>query len=197
MSPTPSYTAFAGPRRIAAGALIDVALVARRTRQRRADAQILIFDDHTSRQVEVDLRGSPEQIQAQLQPREQAQEQAPARGPGRPRLGVVAREITLMPRHWDWLKAQRGGASAILRRLVEGAMRGDNGAERARQSSESAYRFMHAMAGDRAGFEEALRAFYRGDRDAFNQRITRWPKDIREHASRLATMAWDDKDDAR
>ncbi|HET7267022.1 MAG TPA: DUF2239 family protein [Oleiagrimonas sp.] len=194
MPAIPTYTAFAGPHRIAVGSPIDVAKAVRHSHDKHPGIQILVFDDRTSRQIELNPQGSPEQIAAQLEP---AAQPADARGPGRPRLGVVAREVTLMPRHWDWLKAQRGGASAVLRRLVESAMHGNNSSERARQSSEAAYRFMHAMAGDRAGFEEALRAFYRGNRQQFTQHIARWPRDIREHASRLATMAWDDKDDAR
>lgn len=197
MSSTSNYTAFAGPRRIASGELAEVAMTARQILDRRPDAQILIFDDSDSRQVEVDLRGSPEQIAVQLQSNPSQQATTSSRGPGRPRLGVVAREVTLLPRHWEWLKAQPGGASAVLRRLVEDARRGNQAGERARQSSDAVYRFMNVMAGNRAGFEEALRAFYRGDREQFDKRIARWPKDIREHVVRLAAAAWDDQDDAR
>lgn len=197
MPSTPSYTAFADTRRIASGTLADVAVAARRVLDRRPGAQILIFEDNSSRQAEVDLRGSADEVAARLQPAPRQPAAKSPRGPGRPRLGVVAREVTLLPRHWEWLGAQPGGASAALRRLVEEARRGNRAGERARQSSEAVYRFMHAMAGNRAGYEEALRAFYRGDRQQFDKRIARWPKDIREHASRLAAMAWDDGDDAR
>lgn len=187
MTSEPTCIAFAGSRRLAVGSVAEVAVAAARELARKPDAQLLVFDQDSSRQVELDLRGTPDDIAAR------AQSPAPTRGPGRPRLGVVAREVTLLPRHWAWLGEQPGGASAALRRLVEAARRGQGSTERARQSGESLYRFMLAMAGDRAGYEEALRAFYRGDREQFAQRIARWPKDIREHVGHLASMAWDDQ----
>lgn len=196
MTPVLNFTAFADTRRIASGALVDVAVAARDALDQYPDAQILIFDDRSSRQVEVDLRGSADDIAAQLQQPVQPLDTPPARGPGRPKLGVVAREVTLLPRHWEWLGAQSGGASAALRRLVEDARRGGSGNERARQSSEALYRFMLTMAGDRPGYEDALRAFYRHDRATFEQRIAHWPTDIRAHIQRLAAMAWDDQADA-
>jgi uncharacterized protein len=109
-------------------------------------------------------------------------------GRGRPRLGVVAREVTLLPRHWEWLAAQRGGASVTLRRLVDQARQGDTGATR-RSAQESAHRFMTAMAGDAAGFEEALRALYAGDAARFDEFTTSWPADVRQHARALAVPA--------
>lgn len=193
MTPPPDYIAFAGDRRIASGSLAEVAREARRTSDRHPEARILIFDDRDSRQVEVDLRGSPDEVVARLQAGPHAS--AP-RGRGRPRLGVVAREVTLLPRHWEWLGRQPGGASAVLRRLVEDARRGNDVRENARQSSEAVDRFMHVMAGNREGFEEALRAFYRGERETFLARIAGWPADIRTHIEHLAAAAWDDRDDS-
>jgi hypothetical protein len=119
-----------------------------------------------------------------------AQAEAP-RGPGRPRLGVVAREVTLLPRHWDWLNSQPGGASVALRRLVDEARRANAGADRKRRAQEADYRFMSGMAGDRPGFEEATRALFRGDRQRFKSNTTRWPIDIRNHARMLAKHAFD------
>ena len=113
------------------------------------------------------------------------------RGPGRPKLGVVAREITLLPRHWDWLNAQPGGASVALRKLVEEARRANGGKDRVRQSQEAAYRFMSVMAGNRPGFEEATRALFAGHRDRFDQLVAPWPKDVRHHARKLAADALD------
>lgn len=109
----------------------------------------------------------------------------PRRGRGRPKLGVVAREVTLLPRHWEWLAAQPGGASVALRKLVEEARRSQSG--RARQAQERAYHFMNAMAGDLPGFEEATRALFAGDREGFAERIAGWPTDVREHAAWLAS----------
>ncbi len=196
MTPAPGYTAFADDRRIATGSLAEVARQARRTLDRHPDAHILIFDDRTCRQAEVDLRGSADEVAARAEIPAQAPTPAsPGRGPGRPRLGVVAREVTLLPRHWEWLGQQPGGASATLRRLVEEARRGNGPRERARQASEALNRFMHVMAGNRKGFEEALRAFYRGERDTFHARIAAWPHDIREHIRQLAAAAWDDQGD--
>lgn len=195
MTPAPSYTAFADDRCIATGPLAKVARQARRTLDKQPDARILIFDDRTCRQAEVDLRGSADEVAARMEaPARVPTPASRARGPGRPRLGVVAREVTLLPRHWEWLGRQPGGASATLRRLVEDARHGNGPRERARQSSEALDRFMHVMAGNREGFEEALRAFYRGEHDAFHARVAAWPHDIREHIRQLAAAAWDDKD---
>jgi len=110
----------------------------------------------------------------------------------RPRLGVVAREITLLPRHWEWLAEQPGGASATLRRLVEDARRSEQ--DRARRAGEALDRFMQAMAGDLPHYEEASRAYWRGERDRFDQLVETWPADVRDHARRLAAAAWNDAD---
>jgi hypothetical protein len=112
------------------------------------------------------------------------------RGPGRPKLGVVAREVTLLPRHWEWLNAQPGGASVALRKLVEEARRGNESKDRMRQAQDALYRFMSTLAGDEAGFEEASRALFAGDRKLFMALIQLWPKDVRSHAERLAGSAF-------
>ena len=183
-------TAFKGARCIAAGELGDVALKAKAAVDK--GAQVMIFDDATSESIEVDFRGSAEDVLKRLaQPGDnQAVTEGP-RGPGRPKLGVVAREITLLPRHWDWLSAQPGGASVALRKLVEEARRANGGKDRVRQSQEAAYRFMSVMAGNRPGFEEATRALFAGHRDRFDQLIAPWPKDVRHHARKLAADALD------
>jgi hypothetical protein len=100
---------------------------------------------------------------------------------------VIAREVTLLPRHWDWLATQPGGASIALRKLVEEARRASTGKDRLRQAQEAAYRFMSAMAGDLAGFEEATRALFANDRAGFGACVAQWPADIREYAERLAS----------
>ena len=118
-----------------------------------------------------------------------SEKQAP-RGPGRPKLGVVAREVTLLPRHWDWLAAQPGGASVALRKLVEDARKVGGGEDRRRAAQEATYRFMQAMAGDFAGYEDVARALFAGDIGKFEQHSATWPEDVRDHAALLAADAF-------
>jgi Uncharacterized protein conserved in bacteria len=187
-------TAFEGYRRIASGALPTVAEKTKATIDRGEKAAILIFDDVTSEPIELDFRGSLEDVLGRL-PKQSAKPQpddstslaeGAARGPGRPRLGVVAREVTLLPRHWEWLNEQPGGASVALRKLVEEARRANEGTDRLRKARESAYRFMTALGGNLPGFEEASRALFAGNQAAFEEQTQAWPKDIRTHLGRLA-----------
>ena len=122
MADTPACIAFDGHRRIASGSLSEVALAVKRAVDAGAAGPVLVFDELSSRPVELDLRGAPDDVLARL-PKPSTDEEPAPRGPGRPRLGVIAREVTLLPRHWDWLAEQPGGASATLRRLVEEARR--------------------------------------------------------------------------
>ncbi|WP_107313666.1 DUF2239 family protein, partial [Burkholderia metallica] len=108
------------------------------------------------------------------------------RGRGRPKLGVVSREVTLLPRHWEWLAAQPGGASVALRKLVEDARRTHAAADRLRDAQTRAYHFMSAMAGDLPGFEEAARALYANDPARLAELVAGWPEDVRDHALALA-----------
>ena len=175
-------TAFDGHRFLAAGARLDVAVAVKRALEAGAAGPLLAFDDATGAVVDFDLSGSVADIAARL-----AEREPEPRGRGRPKLGVVAREVTLLPRHWEWLAAQSGGASVALRRLVDEARQADGGATQARQAVEAAYRFLHAIAGDFPGFEEASRALFARDREGFAQRIAEWPPDIVTHALRLLT----------
>lgn len=185
-------TAFDHHRLIASGPLADVVRAAKLALDAGAGEPLLIFDDHDSRQIEVDFRGTMAEVLARL-PGAGA---ATVRGPGRPKLGVVPREITLLPRHWDWLATQPGGASAVLRRLVEQASRDGDAKDRARHAVESVDRFMRVVGGDLPGYEEASRAFYRGDRAGFARLIDTWPTDVRSHLQSLVAMAWDEQTDA-
>lgn len=190
--------AFAGTTCIAAGPLSDVILAAKALVERGEVSPVSIFDAVTSEPVEADLRGSVEQVLGRLQ--EPAPEQAGEMGgeneepgprsPGRPKLGVIAREVTLLPRHWDWLAAQPGGASVTLRKLVEYARRSSGDADRVRLAREVTYRFMSAMAGNEAGFEEASRALFAGNRERFEAMSQSWPPDVREHARELSKGAF-------
>ena len=193
-----SCTAFAGTRRIACGDLREVALKAKAVLDRHKRAQVLIFDDFTSELIEVDFRGTPAHVLQRLEmidpvSARKSRSTSPnteTRGPGRPRLGVVAREVTLLPRHWDWLATQPGGASVALRKLVEHARTANQGKDRVRRAQEAAYRFLSAMAGNEAGFEEAIRALFAGKRKLFDEIVEPWPKDIRQHAKKLAAVAF-------
>jgi uncharacterized protein len=187
-------TAFEGSRLIASGTLAEVASNAKAVIDRGVRASVLIFDDVTGEQIELDLRGTPEEALSRLAEAtgEGAPDTGPAeveptapRGPGRPKLGVVAREVTLLPRHWDWLNGQPGGASVALRKLVEEARRVNEGRDRVRRSHEATYRFMSAMAGNLPGFEEAIRALFANNPERLEEQIRGWPEDIRTHVMRL------------
>jgi hypothetical protein len=182
---TDHFTAFEGQRRLIAGVLAEVALKVKEAQERQGSAPILIFDDMSGRAVDLDLRGSPGDVLARLERFSSAArdgQPSEPRGRGRPKLGVVAREVTLLPRHWEWLNAQPGGASVALRKLVEQARRANSDADRQRAAREAAYHFMSAMAGNLPGFEEASRALFANDRHGFEQHIASWPEDIRCYA---------------
>src|SRR5882757_1339855 len=176
-----AYVAFEGDRRIGSGSLRDVARAAREALDRRQDASILIFESGSSAPVDIDLRGSVDDVLARIPPAtipadEETVVAAP-RGPGRPKLGVVAREITLLPRHWDWLNAQPGGASVALRRLVEEARKHPGALIPVLRNA--AFRFATAIVGDAPGYEEAMRALFAGQREDFLAHIENWPSDVR------------------
>jgi hypothetical protein len=172
-----SFVAFSANTRIAWGSLAEVAVSVWRALEMDPDATALVFDADTGEVVDLDLRGGGAAIRARLAP----PPAAPARG--RPRLGVVSREVTLLPRHWAWLARQPGGASVTLRRLVEEARRADAAAPRRRV--EAAYRFMSAIGGDLPGFEEAARALFAHDRARLESRLADWPIDVRDQALRF------------
>jgi hypothetical protein len=183
MNKTETFTAFTGHRLVAAG---GIEAVARALCEEGASGSVLVFDA-SGRPVELDLRLGPEHAVADYGARTAPAEGPPTRqGRGRPKLGVVAREVTLLPRHWDWLATQPGGASAALRRLVEEARRADDGSQRQRQTREAAYRVMSALAGDLPGFEEASRALFAGDPERLQSFAAAWPKDVRDFVLRLA-----------
>lgn len=185
------WTAFQGTRRLASGSLLDIALAAKAAEARRGAEPVLVFEDATGRQVDLDLRGTAEELRARFA--ERGPEAVTAEEPrkrGRPKLGVVSKEVTLLPRQWAWLAEQRGGASATLRRLVEQARKAGEHRDRARRAQDAAYRFMSAMAGDLPGYEEAIRALFAGDRARFEAHTEDWPDDVRAHSMHLAADAF-------
>lgn len=170
-----TYTAFAGARRIASGDLRTMLGQTKRYLDEGGRETVLIFDDRTGRQVDFDFTGTIEEVWARAVPSPRSA------GPGRPRLGVIGREVSLLPSHWAWLEAQPNGASAALRRLVEEARKRDPEEARAREAVGAAGRFMWAMVGNLPGFEEASRALYRRDRSSFAELVRDWPPDVKEY----------------
>ena len=201
ISQNTASTAFEGSRCIASGRLDDIAravkTVVDRAAQSASPLPVLIFNEATSETIELDWRGSADDFAARLallplaenMPDESAQPTSEVpelpRGPGRPRMGVVAREVTLLPRHWEWLASQPGGASVALRKLVEVARRDSEVNDRVRQARNVAYKFMSTLAGQEVGFEEASRALFAGDQAGFELLIAAWPTDVQAHLKKL------------
>ncbi len=180
MDEAATYTAFAGHQGLAAGDLQKVALTAKAAHDDGREP-ILVFDDATGRTVELDFRGSADEVLARLP----VAETPPKPGRGRPKLGVTPREVTLLPRHWQWLAGQPGGASAVLRRLIDQARRDNPGADDVRQALEAAQRAMTTLAGNLADYEDATRAFYAKDYSRFSVLTKPWPADVRDYLRQL------------
>lgn len=177
-----TYAAFTGARRIAAGPLRAVLPVLKRRFDEARSETVLVFELETGLLVHFDLRGSLEEVLERAT-------RGDRRGPGRPRLGVTSREVSLLPRHWEWLDEQPSGISAALRRLVDSARKDHAGAERARRIRAALAQFLAAVGEDRPGYEEVCRALYRGDTARLETLVQRWPRDLREHAVQQARLA--------
>lgn len=187
------FTAFIGHQRLVSGPLAEVALAVMKATRKAMTEPIVIFDDGSGRSIDLDLRGTERDVVARLplpaadfEPSADDPAASEPRGRGRPKLGVVAREVTLLPRHWEWLGAQSGGASVALRKLVDETRRVSGDRDRTRAAKEAAYHFMSAMAGNLPGFEEAARTLFADDRRQFGELIAAWPSDIRDHIVKLA-----------
>lgn len=179
-----SYTLFVGDDQIVTGDLSVLLPEAKRRFDANPGEYLLIIDDATGKQVDFELRGELDQVLDRYLP-------APApRGPGRPKLGVTSREVTLLPRHWEWLSDQPGGASATLRRLVDAARKSETPQARARRAAATTGRAMTALAGDRENFEEAYRALDAGDRERFEALTSGWPTDVRKYLKRVSAEAF-------
>lgn len=197
-----TYTVFQGYQRLASGTLPEVTPVYKDALKATTADAVLIFDDQTGRSIDIDLRHSDRSLPIHnslsvndgaavaVQSEAAHEPHKPlSRGRGRPKLGVIAREVTLLPRHWEWLAAQPGGASVALRKLVESARLGSANRDARRHAQERAYHFMLALGGDLPGYEEATRALFAGDLTALEQHIAGWPDDVRLHALKLAATA--------
>lgn len=165
--------AFEGHRRLRSGSIDDVTIAARAAMANRDHGTILVFDVASGDVVDLDLRPTLEDAG------DQPSRAGPKPARGRPKLGVTAREVTLLPRHWEWLSTQSGGASAALRRLVDRARRDNEQADIQRAARDAAYRFISAIAGDLPNFEDASRALFSDDREALQINTTAWPADVR------------------
>lgn len=176
MDSTKTYTAFTDDNLVADGKPSTVLTIVKTRLAAHPEEAILIFDDSTGKQVDFDLT--------------QPEEEPVAKGPGRPRLGVIAREVTLLPRHWDWLADQSNGASAALRRLVDAARKNESPADVARRTAAATGRVMTVLAGNRPNFEEAYRSLDAGDRARFTDLISGWPNDVRTHLLRMSQDAF-------
>ena len=188
MTKTDTYFAFQEHSLLAEGSLEDVALALKEQNQ----AMALVFEAATGRQIDIDLRGTKTELQNRLKAANDAsQPPSTPRGRGRPKLGVVGREVTLLPRHWAWLDEQSGGASAALRRFVEQARKEASTADQVRAAQNRAHRFMTAIAGDLPGYEEACRALFNQTQGAFEQHTKSWPTDVRRKTEALAQGVFD------
>lgn len=200
-NPQPLCIAFNGTKRVASGRIDHVAVKSKQLMERDPSANVLVFDSNSAQQIELDLRGSVSEVRKRAKQQYQLETNSPlnekpnlttqaSRGPGRPKLGVIAREVTLLPRHWAWLKSQPGGASVTLRKLVEKARKTSAGQDDRREAQDAAYRFTSVMAGNLPGFEEATRALFSGSREGFESQTQSWPKDIRVESRRFGNAAF-------
>ena len=188
-----TYVAFVGTRRFSRGPLEEVVPAAKRRFELGVEDRIVVFDEQTGCPVDLNFDHDDEQLLASVRARLEPASPAPVpktpRGRGRPKLGVVSREVSLLPRHWEWLAKQRGGASASLRRLVEVARKEGRQEEHVSRAIERAHRFLWDMAGDLPGFEDATRALFAREFETFDRRISRWPIGVRELLERMLADA--------
>ena len=196
MKNSKTYTAFAGHGKIASGDLHTTLLATKAHIDRGGSEPVLVFDDETGKQIDFNFQGTPEEVLAHLASHPlfagEADTAAATRtGPGRPKLGVVCREVSLLPRHWEWLDEQPGSVSVTLRGLVEEARKSGRGQTPGALVRAAAGKFMWNIAGNLAGFEEASRFLCAGDTERFNAIISAWPEDIRLHLQHLVEKAAD------
>jgi hypothetical protein len=190
------FVAFEGTKLLTRGHLEEVVTLAKARIDQGTEQRVAIFDDSTARILDFDFRGDVDEVLARLDAHplldQEDRRRVPKAGPGRPKLGVVSKEVTLLPRHWQWLARQKGGASATLRRLVEEARRNGGEQEAMRRAQEAVHRFLWDMTSDFPDFEEATRAFFAGQYDRFFQLIAHWPQDIQDHLKRMVNRIGED-----
>ena len=192
-----SIIVFKGQDKLSAGPVSEVAKYLKSLVDQGDAPNYLIFKSSNGQQIDFDLGGSETDVEQRYGSSKHASladsaADTPPKTRGRPKLGVVGREVTLLPRHWEWLDRQRGGSSAALRRLIDAERKNNADEDRVRIAQDSTNRFIYAMAGNLAGFEEAVRALYAGDKAGFAQHIRSWPADIKQCTIDFARDAFDE-----
>lgn len=186
-----TYTAFEGKNLYVRGSLIEVALKVKERLGSLSNSSILIFSDSSGKTMDLNFQGSEQELVKRLSVFVSEETPKDLNGPGRPKLGVISREVSLLPRHWEWLASQSGGASATLRRLIEVEVKTTSTNPSPKLVQERTYKVMNVMAGDLRGYEEALRALYKRDEKAFLKEIAQWPSDVRDYVTELGQPAFD------
>lgn len=182
-----TYAAFEGHKLFSKGSLSDVVLKIKKRIGKAAQSEILIFSSETGKVMDFNFQGTEKDVSKRLEIFSSNEDSKPSAGPGRPRLGVISREVSLLPRHWEWLATQTGGASGTLRKLVEEAKKkSEQSGPSVKQAQERTYKFLSALAGDLEGYEEALRALFKKDEKQFLEKIQKWPRDVRDYAVELS-----------
>ncbi len=187
MNETITYTAFESGKVISSGTLADVVINLKKKLGKSNHTSVLIFNDTTGRTMDFNFSGSEKEVLKRLEIYTQTPDskEQPI-GPGRPKLGVFSREVSLLPRHWEWLASQSGGASAVLRRLVEEAKKTSSQTITTKHAQERTYHFMSVVAGDFKGYEEVLRSLYKKDKSNFFSEMSEWPKDIVSYIRKIS-----------
>ena len=181
-----SYTAFNNQHILIQGSLEKVVLKVKKQLEQHPSSDVLIFSDSSGKKMDFDLRGSENEVLARLEKFIGKDALSTTSGPGRPKLGVISREVSLLPRHWEWLSTQSGGASASLRRLIDETKKQTSAREIIKQAQERTYKFMTTIAGNLSNYEDALRALFSKDKKLFEDHINDWPKDIKKQTIKLA-----------
>jgi uncharacterized protein len=181
-----NYTAFEGTTRLYRGTFQEVVLKVKERLGRAENSSVLIFSNNTGKTMDFNFQGNMKDTLKRLEKFVSTQEPRPISGPGRPKLGVISREVSLLPRHWEWLASQPSGASATIRKLIEEAKKKSSTRNSVKHVQECVYRFMSVIVGDMKGYEEALRALYKADRKNFLLHIQDWPTDVRTHVIEMA-----------
>jgi len=186
-----SFSAFTPKQCLITGSLEEAALAAFHHLRSQSSESVMIFNDETYAIMDIDLSGDAELVKRKAASYPTANTPA-KKGPGRPKLGVIGKEVTLLPRHWEWLASQQGGPSVTLRKLIDAARRDPQIIEQnnCEQAQNLTYKFCNAIAGDLPGFEEALRCLYAKDKVGFSRHLSEWPIDIAGRANFLAQATW-------